>query len=250
VTIADSLFENFGGLKLPISSENVTENLTPLDPARSVLANLFASAINSELGSVWTKITDTLPKGNELKGTKPVQQILELPPNSSTLGQIKEEWPVLAVHRAGEGTYDEYTLFNQRLTQTWNIHYILGPVGIVEERKLGDICVAVAKIVRMVIELGGHSSYENGAVQFFDDKAALAYIALKSQEGPGQAQFVGKDENSPLYYAITLVLESWEITSANLDGYADLQGVGLTVGVGSSEGTIPLIYADTEGQNN
>ncbi len=248
--MTDSLFENFGGLRLPITSDKVDTNLSALDPARAVLANLFSAAINAELGAVWSKVTATLPADHKLKGTKPVEQTLELPPNADTLGQIKEVWPVLAVHRAGEGLYDQYTLYNDRLTQTWNVHYILGPVGIAEERKLGDICVAVAKTIRMVIQLGGHSAFESGAVQFFDDKAALAYINLKSQEGPGQAQFVAKDEASPLYYAITLTLETWEITQDNLDGYPDFSGMSLNVGVGGTEGTAQLIFADTEGQNN
>lgn len=242
MSIADSLFESFGGLALPITAEGVTDNLTSLDPAKSILLNLFASAINSELGSVWTKVSDLVPT---LKGTKPVQYLLELPPDADTLQQLRVTFPLLSICRTGTGEYDEYTLFNDRLTQQWSLYYILGPVGIAEERKLGDICVAIAKTVCLVIDLGGHPSYEGGAPQFFGDRAALSRIILKSVDGPGQAAFTNKDEAAPLYYAIGMNLETWEVSENNLEGYTDFQGVDFTVSSESDEGTIPLIFAQT-----
>jgi hypothetical protein len=236
----DSLFQRFGGLELPVEEDDVTDGLRVLDPARNVLIELFRSAINSELSEAWTKATT----GTILAGTSPVEDVLEM--HSGEIKERKGAFPLLMLYRDGTGTYEQHTLFDDRLVQQWQLHYILGPLDIELVRKVGDACIAAAKIVRMVIRDRGHRSYENGAVQFGDGKGSLSSIELKSQEGPGQASFIGSDD-SPLYYAISLTLETTELTGDNLEAFPTFEGASFEIGVGGGEGTIPgLIYADTD----
>jgi len=223
-----TLQERFGGLQLPALDTVVETTLTPLDPARRILLALFASAINSELGPVWAKVVATLPEGHELKGSTPVVDTLELPPDPKTIGERKEAWPLLALHRSGEGTYEQHTLHVDKLIQKWELHYILGPLAMAEQHKLGDACIAAARIVRMVILEGGHKSFQNGAVQFFDDRASLARIELKSHEGPGPAVFSAAPD-AAVYFATTMTLETWEIVKPNLSAYDALEGTDFSI---------------------
>lgn len=244
--VTESLYQDFGGLELPVNVADFSTTLTPLDPARAVLAGLFEAAINSEFGEVWRKVTATLPADHPLVGTDPVETVLQLMPSVAVVNQIKPKWPLLCVHRFGQGTFEQITLDDDRLTQQWQIHYVLGPLDAADQHKLGDICGAVSKLIRLVVRQRGHLSYESGAVQFFPGKGDLSSVKVTSQEGPAQAVFAG-DENGAMHYAITLTLETTETTSDDNDVYGVVDGASLSVAVGGGEGLLPgVIYADTD----
>jgi len=246
MTRADSMFQTFGDLHLPIDAADVATTLEPLDPGLGKLLALFKTAINSEYGPVWHKVVDALPVGHPLRASDPVADTLELEPSPSVMQQRKATWPLLCLHRTGEATYERVMLDQDRLTQEWGLHYILSPLDIGDLRRLAPICVAVGKLIRLVIRQRGHKSYEAGELQFFPDKGGFASIALDSQEGPGQASFAGGDNDGPTYYAVSFKLKTTELAYDDLDGYGEYEGTDVSVGVGTGDAIVPdLIQADT-----
>ncbi len=232
----DSVFQGIGAVKFPLKASDFTTTLAPLDPARTTLLELFKSAINSEFSEVWAQVAT-----RSLVGKLPVQFTLELEPTAALMTQVKPEFPLLSVHRTGTGTFDQISMFEERLTQQWAVDYVLGPLDIGDVRKLSDICVAVAKLIKIVVRQRGHRSYQGGAVQFFAETGGLASVEVKSFEGPGHAQFAGDDK---LYYATTIMLETTEITNDDLDAYVTGDGTDLSIGVGSETEIVRgLIYA-------
>lgn len=241
MSTADSLYQNIGALSLPISLP-VEGTTLDLDPSRHRLIELFATAINAELGTAWTQITNQLPAGHPLKGKSVVQDKLELPPTGFTMKERKPEWPLLALHRDGTGVYEQHTLTYDKLTQPWQLHYVVGPLDTAGVHKLGDVCIAVAKIVKLVIKQRGHKSYEDGAVQWMG--TGVSAIDLKSHEGPGPARFAGDDAETP-YLAITMALETVELAGDNTEAFPDYAGTSFDIGLGGSDGTIHgLLYAE------
>jgi len=253
----DSIFQGFGALKFPLNSDDITDGLTPLDPARKILIDLFEAAINAELGNVWQKvvgrsaapaITGQLDGGNAhpFFDTLPVAFKLELEPNATTLLQLKPKFPMLCVHRAGTGTFEPHTLEEDRLVQPWDVHYVLGPLDVADLRKVADICVPIAKLLRMVVRQRGHKSYQSGALQFFPGAGGLMAVDLESFEGPGQARFAG-DESGTLYYAMTAHLKTSELTSDDNSVFPDAEGTDFQIGVGNQLEILPgLIYASSD----
>ncbi|UOF77395.1 hypothetical protein [Caudoviricetes sp.] len=240
----DSLYQRLGGLELPVTAASIgASGLASLDPGRDLLLELFAAAINAELTDAWTKVTGAFGYRESL-GPLPVSDKLPDEPTDTTLRQRKGKFPLLAIHRSGTGTYDQATLELARLTQPWTLHYILGPLDVIDARQLKDICVAVAKIVALVVRKRGHRAFRGGALQFFgsgspDTPSPFTSLRVVSHEGPGQAAF-GGDNSSTIYWAIEIRLESTEITSDIADADScDLEGLTLTVGLGGGEGVLP-----------
>lgn len=241
----EALVGEFGDLDFPVTT-SITTTLTPLDPARERLTALFKAAINAELGTAWTTVTNTLDSGHALYGTSPVQDTLELAPSPAVMTQRKPAWPLMCVYRSGKATLEPFTMHIDRIVQEWTVDYILGPLDVGDLRKVGDVCIAVAKIIRAVIRRRGHASYDSGALQFFPDKGGLGAIELKSSEGPGQASFAG-DESGTLYYALTMTLETVEHLTDDADEFGAFDAIDFEVGVGSGDGIVPgLIYASTD----
>lgn len=220
-----SLYESFGALELPPD----VLDMTGLDPARATLAALFSTAINAELAGPWGQATGTLPSTHPLRGTMPVQDVLELEPSPQVMQQRRAGWPLLCLHRTGAGVLEQHTINGQveRLTQPWDLHYILGPLDVAQMRQLADICIAAVKVVRLCIRRRGHPAYLGGALQFFPtvtgtapdqvvplfpSASYLGSVELKSYDGPGQAAYAG-DEKNVLYYAVTMHLETVEYTT-------------------------------------
>ncbi len=238
----DSLFQRFGGLEMPLEAADVDTTLAVLDPVRAKLLAFFKAAINSEFGEAWTKITGQLATDHVLRGTSPVQTVLELEPTGKTLSQIKVGFPLLALHRTGEATFESYSFEEERLNQPWDLHYIVAPLEAANVHKIGDICVAVAKLVRLLVRNKSHKSYEDGATQFGD----LSRIDVPSfQTGP--ARYATGDD-APLYLAAVMRLDTQE-RSGDVDGaFEPLTGIDYDVGVGGpEEGVQPhAILADTD----
>jgi hypothetical protein len=206
--LSESMLETMGGLSLPAVEDSDNSTLASLDPGRDILLALFAAAINSELGAAWTAVTNTLGVGHRLYGTSPVQDTLPDEPTEQVLTQRKTGFPLLALHRTGSGTFEDMTMEITRLTQPWKLHYVLGPLDIIDSRKLKDVCIAAGKVVALTLRERKHLAYEDGDLQFED---VFSSIRVVSQEGPTQAGF-GGSEDSTMYWAIALNLETTEIS--------------------------------------
>src|SRR5574342_1383451 len=254
----DSMFQRLGGLELPVRTADIgTTWLAALDPVRDQLLKLFESAINSELSEAWTKVATT--SGKTLEAT-PVADTLPDEPTEKILTQRTCKVPLLALHRDGTATYEQQTLEITRLTQPWALHYILGPLDVIDARQLKDVCVAVAKIVALVIRKRGHASFESGALQFFGTadpslgektcKSPLTSLRIVSHEGPGQAAF-GGEASTITYWASEMKLESTEISGYDEEAEVPLDAADITVNVGDGEGTLPaMIVAKTDQDPN
>lgn len=251
---ADSMYERLGGLELPVRGSSIGQTgLASLDPSRDLLLELFKSAINSELGEAWAKVTQAIGTRKGL-GDLPVFDTLPDEPSEQLMQQRKAGFPLLALHRSGAAQYEPFTLEITRLVQPWTLHYILGPLDIIDGRQLKDICVAVGKIVALVVRRRGHQSFQGGALQFFGDAAPtnpspLTSLRLVSHEGPGQAVFA-QENGATMYWAIELRLESTEVSSYVEGAHGGLiDGIDITVGVGGEDILPAVIIAssDTDG---
>jgi hypothetical protein len=247
----ESLYQSFGGTTFPTTAADVTDTLVSLDPGRDLLLELFASAINSELGEVWTAVTGTMGTSHPFAGTTPVQGKLPEEPTRQNLTSLKKGFPLLALHRdpEEETKYEPYTLEVDKLTQQWKLHYILGPLDVIDQRKLKDIGQAVAKIVKLVIKKRGHPSYQSGALQFFGDTGSFSRVDLLSSKGPTQAGF-GEGSDTTIYWSMLMKLETEELSSFVEGSLAEVEAADISVGIGGGEGILPdAISAQTDAQN-
>jgi hypothetical protein len=234
--LSESMLQTMGGLTLPAVEDSDNDTLASLDPARDQLLAFFAAAINSELGAAWTAVTDTLGASHRLYGTSPVQDTLPDEPTEQFLTQRKTGFPLLALHRVGTGQYQRLTLELTRLVQPWKLYYILGPLDIIDVRKLKDVCVAVGKIVALATHTRKHKAYDDEALQFFD---LFTSVRVVSHEGPGQAAYAG-DSSTTIFWAIEINLETVE-RSGYVEGSegSDAEALDVIAGVGGDEGIQP-----------
>ena len=245
-----SIYERLGGLELPVDAALIDQQaLAPLDPGRDLLLEFFKAAINAELGAVWAKVT---AGGGPLYGTLPVADALPLEPTEQQLQQRKTAFPVLAIHRNGTAVFEQRTLEITSQKQPWTLHYILGPLDAIDQRKLLDMPQAVAKVVALVVRRRKHPAFNDGALQLFssdpDDPFRAPHfssIRVVDVEGPGQAAFGGKD-SSVLYWAVEIHLETTELSSYIEGAEADLEAGDFTVGVGGEEILPAMIIASTD----
>jgi hypothetical protein len=248
--VTQSLNETFGGLDLPVEATDVTDTLAPLDPGRDVMLALFAAALNAELTVAWRKVTRGFAPDAGIDRTLPVADTYpgELTPQAMQARQAK--FPLLALHRSGEHTYEQQTLELDLLRQPWELHYVLGPLDVAGTRQLQDILQAASKILRRTVERRGHPAYEDGLEQFFPDGTAPFSSAELKGGQAGPAAFAG-DEKGTLYHALTLRLETTEIARADAAGsYGPFDGTDYDFGIGDGplgEGVIHgLLYASTD----
>lgn len=246
--MVDSLYEKFGGLSLPVAATDVTDTLAPLDPARDTLARLFEAAINAELGPAWGTVTASLPATHVLvkDGTNPVNDVLLLEPSPSVMQQRKTAFPLLCVHRTGSPRFEQRSVAGQveALIQPWDVHYILGPLSADDLRRFGDACIAVAKILRLVIRKRGHPAYQSGALQFFPGSfdvgqvGTLGAVQMTGYDGPGQAQYVAGPE-APTYWSIIMHLETSEYTTEDPETFGNYEAADIAIAAGDADELLP-----------
>jgi len=253
MTAADSLNERIGSLRLPPDLAAIADakTLSALDPARRLIANLFKTAIQAELTEAWVAaVAGRLTPDHKISGTTPVADVLELEPTPPVMQSRQSGFPLLAVYRSGKGEYSPHTIYADKLTRPWTVDWILGPADIATAFQLCDAAGAISKIISRVIFRRGHPAYQSGALQFGSDTdSGIGSIRMVDEEGPGQAKFAG-DDKGPVYWAITMHLETTEYVSENTgaEPYGQLEGADYDIGIGGTpEGVIPgLLYASTD----
>jgi hypothetical protein len=233
---ATSLHRGFGKLTLPLSDTDET-TLASLDPARDIMLALFAAAINDEIMPRWADAV----AGSPLAGTSPVQDRLPALPDIDAIQQRRCRFPLLSVARSEDpATITELTLWQEQLTQRWDVDYILSPLTVGDSRKLGDILPAVAKVIALVIRQGGHRAYGPNVV--FGQLCGFDSIKIQSFK-TGTARFA---DDSTRYHALSLSLETTELETVSDHTAAPFHGASIALGTGDSTGTIPnLIEAET-----
>lgn len=243
------MLATFGSIAFPLDPADYTDSFAPADPTRGTLLALFRAAIIAELGAVWTKVTNTLPSTHDLRGTDPVEDLLELPPTHEVMQQRKASFPLLCLHRVETRTYAATSSNNTELAQPWNLHWILGPLDVANSRKLHDACLIIEGIVNGVIAQGYHDAYLAGARQI-GSGTSIPRIKVTKAEGPGQSRYGGTDEG-PVYWALVITIETAEFgTDTGIDGETGdpiLDGAAYDVGAGGPEGRLPSVaLGDTD----
>ncbi len=228
--MSDSVFQSFGGLSMPVPIDGVT-SLTSLDPARDRLLELFESAINSEFGTVWSQVLADMPSGFALAGTSPVQDTLPMEPHLEVVQERKCSFPLLCLHRTGNYTVEPFLMDEDKLTQEWHLHYILGPLDIGGQRRILDIGQAIGKLVAAVIRDFGHQSYESGANQI--EAAGLMSLRISGGVPIGRAAF-NDNGKSVAYWATRVTLESTEVSAPLTDQLSDFDGMDISLDVGGA----------------
>lgn len=227
--IESSFIGDFGAVSFPLNASEFDGSFVPMDPARSILAALFKSALNYELGPVWNKLTGS---ATPLIDTSPVMSVFELDPNTHNMKQVGLKYPVLALHRVGEQTWSDFTMQVSKCDQDWNLHYILPNLDVSEMRRIGDVLRIIPEIIRRTIRARGHISYENGQLQF--ERCGLASAHVTKSEF-GQAKFGGQVE-SPEWPAVTVTIHTVEYGTDREEEYPYLDSIDWNIGVGDSTG--------------
>lgn len=230
----DSLVGRIGGLTLPLRPVDFDGTFTSVDPARTRLLALFSTAISYELAEVWANATaNCAPLFNK----QAVQDTLELEPNKRVMQERKADFPLLVLHRMGRAEYVEHTTEIDRRDQDWHLYYILPALKTEDLRRVGDVCIIVAEIVRRTIRNHGHRAFEDGALQWFGDASGIGSIRVKSQS-VGQASF-SDDENAPLYLMLMMELATSEYSQDVADEFDEFEGTDYHVGTEDDGGVLP-----------
>src|ERR1041385_616815 len=219
--MTDSLFQQVGNVRLPSKASDVdsSKTLCPLDPARDTLLALLATAINFELGPAWDQVAATVPA---LTGKHPVQDTWGGPPTPEMMLQRKGDFPILFLSRDGDAQHEYHSLVRPQTRQTWELHYVLGPYHLGEERKVRDALTYIDTVVLATIERGGHPAYQSGAKVLYS--AGFATLSL-GRSRRGKAKFADA-ENAPTYWMLSSELESTEIMVPTPGTSADWKSTG------------------------
>lgn len=238
-----SLNRKFGRLELPLS-ETGDSDLSALDPAREILLDCLAAAINCELEPRWAAAV----RGTPLEGTSPVEFKFPALLSEETLQQIKPAWPMLAVSRKQlPNKREPISLEYSKLTDRWDVDYVLGPLSLTSSLKVIDALSFVEKVIILTIERRGHKAYatdSNGyarSVLADDGSDTCGFHAIRVTESVKGAGAFAQD--APKYNALGLTLETEEI-STYLPGDDDGESVplvGATLNAGLTQSGDPKL---------
>lgn len=246
-----SLQESIGSLTLPVALGPVSETRTlkSLDPARRIMADLFKAAIEAEYTEAWQQATLGMSEASKISSATPVADVLELEPNGAAMQERQAKFPLLAVYRSGRATRETDTFYADKLRQPWTVDWVLGTADVATAYRFGDMAVAISKLIGRCCFLQAHPAYASGAIQFGPEQGNLSTLQWLGHEGPGQARFAGTADG-PVYFAITILLESTETVDVTAGAEPDgiFEGADYEIGVGGApEGVMPgLVYANTD----
>lgn len=248
MTAYDSLHSGYGKIRVPLA-ETGEQDLESVDPARTILLDLFKAAIIAELAPRWAAAV----AGTPLRKSAPVETIFPEFPEQVFLQQIETKWPMLAVYRSDDPeTYDQHTLWERRITAKWGVDYCIGPLELGNFIKLNSVLTLVPRIIDGVIEAGGHRAYATqaagNAVQakrvFGSFDGCCGFNSIRVVEArSGAAAF---SQSGPKYHCASVILETTELEKPARDGLApSYQGSSVTLETGDPTGLAPFVVADT-----
>lgn len=232
---ADSLHRTFGALSLPLA-ESTESDLAHLDPARDILLDLFAAALNSELEPVWNRhvVAAAQLHGKNWEAPVPVRQKLATFPTPDALAELKTGWPLLCVCPSlTPATTADFTMDQRSLTQRWDIDYILCPLTVGNLLRVQDVLRAAGKILIETVAMRGHKAYRTyttqGATYASDvlgtgENCCNFFSCRVADMAAGPAEF---SKGGPKYYACGLTLETVELSDFPGDGTDDGEAVPL-----------------------
>lgn len=221
------LASGFGSTTFPLRTDDplTGEPLTAagqLDRGKTVLLYLLRAAINADCGDAWQAIMSQEDGDSFLQeyaklgiGLNPVMDIMTVQPSPQNLTQRKEAWPLLAVYREGEPTYDWKTSKIRRRTQQWGVDYIMAPLAADSQDRLGDIVVHVVDSIETTIMRGGHPAYNGGANPFYGIFNSLHVV---SSTGPACSEVIDQKQGAGYFGgSVTLVSSELSVPLANAE---------------------------------
>lgn len=243
---AQSIYRRFGQFAVPLDppTGDSPNDFARLDPARDILLDLFAAAINAELAELWKYAM----VGTPLSEVAPVEQKIPGPASPELLGEMKTSFPALFVDRSTTGAqFADLTLETRSLTQRWDVDYILSPLTTTNLLRAKDVLQAVGKAIDLVIENGGHPAYrtvQNGnivlpAPVLGSGKNCCGFWQCRIADmALGPAAFSAKGDG-PRYYACGLTLETVELSGFLTDAAGQPED-GVGVPLNGTTGTFGL----------
>lgn len=210
LTIADG----FGSTRFPVDPALVGSDVTAaaLDPGQDAIIGLLKAAINADLGEAWSRLTQGLSFNHftrkiNLSESAPVNFTIDALPDSGAATQQLFDWPVLAVYPVGSPESFELTMSLEAERQNWAVAYIIGPLDVAWQRKLGrGFCRLVYRSIRRAIWNGYHPAFQSGKRQFFGQYSEIKTLGC---DGPGVMELPAKDGVLG-YYGIVVNLQTVE----------------------------------------
>lgn len=251
MTAANSVHQTIGALSLPIAA-GTAKDFSDLDPATDILLELFAAAINAELAPRWDAVAAVVPR---LAGKSPVQSKLPFMPEPEALQQVSFEFPLLTVERADSPVaIEDFSIDRAKETWRWDVDYILGPLSVGSAQALNDALTTIGRIIVFVMRDCGHRAYAT------QDSSGFTYVKNVLGAGDGCCYFSSArvvdykkgvaqlQSGGPKYHAVSVTLETTELTSLNAGGFpaaGSYQGTSLTLRTGNEQGLKTLVIADS-----
>ena len=202
----------FGCTRFPVDpllagDDNTAANL---DSGQDSIIGLLEAAINADVGAAYARVISQLSPTHPMRkslGDKPVNFTIDSEPIPALTTQLLADWPLLAVWPTGEPQEFEITMAMPALRQDWAVGYIMSPLDVAWQRKLGrGICRLVYRSVQRAIWRGYHPAYQGGVRQFYGQ---FSEIQCKGCVGPGVVEILDKEKGIG-YYGIQINLQTVE----------------------------------------
>lgn len=219
----------FGAAEFPPDLTGEPETFfAAFDPALDGMLGLFKAAINAELGDTWALAA----KGTALASSQPVMDTLWVQPTKASLRAQHVGWPLLCLARSS-ARHVERTLWRDRITTTWVLDYLLGPLTGADYRRLFGALSAAEKVIKECLWNYGHPAYLDGADQFFGfDSVGLVTSVM------GPASF-GEDGEGVEYFGLHCEMETEELDHPLPGSLAPYTGATFVNSVGDGLDTLP-----------
>lgn len=217
------LFNSFGNLILPIDDIDPGNSLyNILDKGHNTLINLFKDSIITNLDPIFqlAKVGTSLENSASVVSTT-----LPFAASHNVLKTFNAQYPILFLARDGDGIYNEFTIHQEKLTQIWSLDYVLGPLILDDERKLGALASAIPKIISLTID----------SIYNIEGFSAIKIVSHKI----GKARF-SEDPAAPEYLGTFMIIETVELAN-DLNEYPYLTQTQLTVDSEEDDGTTTYI---------
>ena len=237
----ESSYRRFGDFKQPVQASEISDGqlFSVFDPAIDRLIDFFKTVLVAELGDAWDAVKVTLTN-DKLRDKSVVEDVIWTQPRKSIFREGNYDFPLLAIYRTEE-THDLITLRERRAIVTVKVDYILPPLPLEDERRIGGVLNAVNKCLATALEDMGHPAYNNGlAVFFYEDSprdAIFAAIEMKRVKY-GRAEF-GDDGTGLEFPMVQMTVEAVEHDGHLSEGpNLSFDSVHGRLHVGGSEGNI------------
>jgi hypothetical protein len=206
--MTQSITNGFGAVRFPLTAPNLNDGGSSVDVGLNTLTQLIAAAVNAEFRTKWTSAIESLSPNSKIRGEylQPVGSTFNEPPEPHQLTQTSLVWPILAVYRTGDPEDFDLTLCHRATRQTIHADWILGPLGVAEQKRMRGFLTAFLALVREVVRYGRHPAFDGNVRQFAGSFHSLQVTGVS---GPGIARMLETDQGGG-YYAVSAHLEAVE----------------------------------------